>query len=408
MKKRLLIAVVGVVLLLGGWWAVGAVQGSSEGEWIKVERDDMTLGVELEGTLRAVETSQISAPQIQQVWEFKIAFMATEGAEVEEGTPLLAFDTAELQKQLLRQQAGRDQARKEIEKTEKSLTLTRGQDRLRLAEARANLRRAELKVDAPVELSAEKDAEHARLDLKLARDEVAYLEKRVESAERSAEAALAALRNQRDRADRRVAEINEAVAQMRVAAPRKGTVIYSQGWRGGEKKKVGDACWRGEPVMEVPNLQRMKVDGMVDEADAGRVEEGQRVTFRLDAHPDVEFEGTVLSIWKTVQRKSNNRPGKIVRLEIDIAETDTRKMRPGMRVRGKVEIEQVPETALLPIESVFLKDDGPVVYKKTLMGHRAVPVELGRRDDRRVEVISGVAPGDRVSLIDLAAGGTGS
>jgi multidrug efflux pump subunit AcrA (membrane-fusion protein) len=54
---------------------------------------------------------------------------------------------------------------------------------------------------------------------------------------------------------------------------------------------------------------------------------------------------------------------------------------------------------------VFLQAEGPVVYRKTLFGFDTVTVELGRRNDSHVEVLSGLQPGDSVSLVDPARAG---
>lgn len=391
----------GLIPLAGAaWWLSGLSSAGERTRWVEVERDDLVLTVEVEGTLAAVESSPIGPPHVRGQWEFKISQMAPEGEAVPEGSPVLSFDTSDLQQQLIRQSAESDEARKQIEKTEKNLALVRRQDELRLAEAEANLRRARLTVERPGDLSAAKDLAQARLDLDLAEEEVAYLRRRMESSAESADAQLAALRTQQQRADQRVEEITRSIGMMTRTAPRDGTVIYVEGWRG-EKKKVGETCWRDETVLELPDLTRMMGNGMVDEADAGRLGEGQRVTLRLDAHSDVEFEGRVKSIWKSVRRKSWRSPIKVARLEIEMDETDTRRMRPGMRFRGKVETERIADALTLPVEAIFIGEDGPHVYRKTMLGHERVPVELGRRNDENVEVLAGLEEGDAVSEIDL-------
>jgi multidrug efflux pump subunit AcrA (membrane-fusion protein) len=388
-----------VVLVAGAWWLAGAGDGGAPREWAAVERGDLVLGIEVTGTLQAVETSQLGPPQLADYWEFKISHMAPEGEEVPAGTPVVAFDTSDLQQKLERQLAEAEEARKQIEKTEKNLTMTRRQDDLRLSEAEARLRKARLKVDLPGELSQANELALARLDLELAETEVRYLEARLDASRRSAEAQLAALRSQEERAEQRVAEIREAMELMTRKAPRDATVIYVTNWRD-EKKKVGDSCWKGENVVELPNLNAMKAEGRVDEADAGRLAEGQPVSLRLDAHPDVKFNGRIASIWRTVQRESWRNPLKVVRLEIGLDETDRQRMRPGMRFRGKVETERIEDALLLPVESVFPTDGGAVAYRKTLLGHERVPLELGRRDEGRVEVLDGLSEGDRVFLVN--------
>ena len=401
-KLRWVVAIL-VLLLLGGWWSLRAMTDEST-DWIEAERDDLVLSVEFTGTLKAIDTDLVEPPQLRDMWQFKIAHMAPEGEPVKQGDVVLAFDASELQQRLQREVAERDAAEKRVEQAEKELSVARAQDELRLAEARAKLKKSALKAHHPEDLSAAIELAEVRLDLELAEKEVAYLTRRLESSRRSADATLGALRNQLSRAEQHVEQTGEEIQLMNRKAPRDGTVIYVTNWQD-EKKKVGDSCWRGERVMELPDLNRMKVLGQVHEADGGKVLEGQRVTFRLDAHPEVEFEGTVSSIWRTVQKESWRSEQKVVRLEIELEKTDTRRMRPGMRVRGKIETERVTGALLLPSDAVFLKPDGPVVYRETWMGHETVPVELGRRNAKRVEVVGGLAEGDAVSRIDLEPGG---
>ena len=402
MRKLRWIAAAAVRLLAGGWWSLRAI-GSDATEWVRVKKDDLVLHVEVTGTLKAVKTDLLGPPQLRQMWQFKIAYLAPEGEEVQAGTKVLAFDASELQQRLQLEIAERDAAAKRIEKSEKELDLRRQQDTMSLADAEARLRKAELTASSPEELAAARELAVARLDLELAEKEVAHLRQRLESSARSAEATLAALHNQLARAERQVEQTQQDIVAMTVHAGLDGTVIYVTDWRD-EKKKVGDSCWRGNDVIELPDLEQMKAMGQVHEADAGRIAEGQRVTFRLDAHPEDEFAGRLSSIWRTVQRESFRSEQKVVRLEIELDETDTLKMRPGMRFRGKVEIERVAEILLVDADSVFMKPEGPVVFRRTMWGHEAVPVELGRRNDDSVEVLSGLREGDDVSLVDLGEG----
>jgi multidrug efflux pump subunit AcrA (membrane-fusion protein) len=403
LRARPLVAVlVAAILLLVGWWAVGALRGRESGSWVRVERDDLVLGVEVTGTLKAVDTSSIGPPQIPWIWEYKISMLAPEGDDVENGQPVLGFDTSELQRRLKEMMAEAEEAHKEIEKKEAELALQRETNRLRLAEAEARLRKARLKVEVPDELTSENDLRKASLDLRLAEDEIEYVRKRLQDMARSGEDALASLRRHRDYAEGEVRATRKAIESMTVKAPRDGTVIYASNWRD-EKKKVGDACWRGEMVLEIPNLTRMMADGEVDEADASKVAVDQKLTLRLDSHPDEEFSGTVSHIWGTVKRKSWRNPLKVVRLDVDLDRTDERRMRPGMRFRGSIEIERIEDAVVIPVETIFISEDGPTVYRKTLMGHEKVSVTLGRRNEKMVEVLDGVDESDRVSRQDPSA-----
>lgn len=397
-----------VLLAVLGLWAFsgrGAGRGSAqEGGWAEVKREDLVIGVEVSGTLSALESVALGPPQVEGVWDYKIAFMAPEGMEVRQGQPVLGFDISALEETLAEKIAERDSAQKELEKKLANLEIQQGEDEMRLAEARAKHRRAALKVQVPPELVASNELKEARTDLQLAEREIAYLENRMRLQRREGMAEAGALRDRRDRAAARVAEVEDAIRRMTVLAPRDGTVVYaSDARRGRDKKKVGDSCWRGERVLEIPDLRRMIAEGQVDEADAGRVAVGQRVILRLDAHPDVIYTGRVRSIGTSVQRRSSADPVKVVGLDIALDRTDPQRMRPGMRFLGTVEIERTPEALVVPAEAVFNRADGPVVYRRARWGTEPVRPQLGRRNAQWVEIRGGLAEGDAVSLRDPEA-----
>lgn len=393
------------VVALALWLVAGRANATGDDEWAEVRRDDLVIGVPVTGTLSAVQSVLIGPPQVSEVWDYKIAFLAPEGAPVRQGQPVVGFDTSELEQTLAQKMAERDSADQELEKLRVNLEKSREEDELRLAEAEARHRRAALKVKVPAELVARNELAQSRADLELAEREIKYLKDRLRLEKSTAQAQIAALVSRRDRAAARVRETEEAIARMTVTAPRDGTVIYSSQGGRGEKKKIGDSVWRGQSVLEIPDLSRMRAEGEIDEADAGRVAVGQRVTLRLDAHPDVVFSGRVRTLRGAVQTKSRNNPLKVVRLEIDLDQTDPQRMRPGMRFLGTVEIERSPKVLVVPAEAVFTRADGPVVYRRTRWGFEEVRPDLGRRNDRLVEIKGGLAPGDRVSLQDLSDDG---
>lgn len=397
-------AVAGAALLAGGWWLLAGPSNGVDTEWATVEREDLVLAVDLEGTLEAVDSSSLGPPNVARIWNFKISFMAPEGSEVAAGEPVLAFDTSELERTLQEKIAERDAAQQEIDKLRAELTLEEKENRLRLSEARAKRRKALLQVEVPGELASSFELEKYRLDLELAEREVAYLESKLSAARRAGEAHLESLVSQRDRAADRVEEIEEAIERMTVKAPRDGTVIYLTNWRD-EKKKVGDQCWRSERVIEIPDLSRMMARGVVDEADSSRLSLGQRVDLRLDASPDRTFAGEVSYIWETVQRKSWRDPQKVVRLDIELDETDPRQMRPGMRFRGAIETGRVADALVVPLDCVFVRRDGAVAYRRTLRGYEEVALTLGARNGDEVEVVEGLREGDRIARTDPAASG---
>lgn len=403
LRPRVAIPLAIVILFFGGGLSLrNKLAADRQGVWVRPSRGDLVTGVEVTGTLAALESDSFGPPQIPDLWDFKISMMAPEGAEVKKGRPVLGFDTAELQRRLDDKSAESDEALKQIEKKRADLALRTRDERLLLAEAEARLRKTSLKLEAPDGITSVKERKEVEIDYTLASREVGAIRSRLTSLERAANAEIRLLESKQKQAAAVVSQARDAIGRMRIVAPRDGTVVYVTDRRG-EKKKVGDTCWRMERVIEIPDLSRMRARGEVDEVDAGRIAVGQRVSFRLDAHPDEVFHGTISSAGRTVQQKQGTRdPLKVLRVDLDLDRTDSAKMRPGMRFKGTVELSRVRNALLIPRKAVFVSDTGPVVYRRGLFSVDSVPAKLGRENEEMVEVVSGVGSHDRVLIATSA------
>ncbi len=265
MKRKITIPLAIIVVFVAAGWTRNQLAADRQGEWVRVTRGDLVTGVDVTGTLAALDSGSFGPPQLNDVWDFKIAMMAPEGSEITKGSPVLSFDTTELQKRLEEKSAEAEQARKEIEKQKADLSLKREDEKLTLAESEATLRKTSLKLDAPPDLVGIKERKQVQLDYELAKRQVATSKERITSLELAANAQIALLESKQKRAAAIVAETQSAIRQMTITAPRNGTIVYVTNWRG-DKKKVGDTCWRMERVIEIPDLSRMIARGDVDES----------------------------------------------------------------------------------------------------------------------------------------------
>ena len=80
----------------------------------------------------------------------------------------------------------------------------------------------------------------------------------------------------------------------------------------------------------------MEVQTSVDEADIGKVKEGQRVEFTVDAYPDMKFEGTVSQV-RLQPVTTNNVVTYVVILS---APNPEKKLMPGMTASATIYVEE--------------------------------------------------------------------
>ena len=104
----------------------------------------------------------------------------------------------------------------------------------------------------------------------------------------------------------------------------------------GKKLTVGETVYLGQPLIDIPTLEKMLVVGEIPEADIARVAVGQRVEVILDTIPDRQFLGEIISLGKIVRPKSDAQPNVIMDSDIRLLDPDVDVMRPGMTARLKI------------------------------------------------------------------------
>jgi len=406
-RRAIAIASSAIALVVLGGSAIDQRLAEKHASFETAKREDLIIGAEVRGALFAEETDTLSSPQLQNVWRYQIASLAPEGSDVKKGDPVIGFDSSEQSRELQEESAERDSVQKQIEKRRADLKLERATESLALEEARARLRKAALKLETPSSIISIGELQTARADHEIAKQEIIHLETRLKAIDRAASEELELLVRNLARAEKRTKELAFAIEAMTVKAPRDGIVVMVQSWDG-EKKKVGDAAWRGEPIVEIPNLEKMRARGDVDEAEAGRLAKAQRVSIRLDAQPDLEIQGRIDLVAEGMRRESRSVALKVLPVEIALDKVDKTLMKPGMRFRGTEEFERVANAVVGPTDAIFDSPSGPIVRRKGLWGTSDVGVQLGKRNREKVEVLAGVDAGDRVMVRREAATAEGS
>lgn len=371
---------------------------------LRASLEDLVLSVEVEGELAAVRAVELGPPPVEDT-EFKISFLARESQRVRVGEPVLAFDTQALERQLQLEQANLGEALRRLEQKRLELELQQADLDAQLAQARGELGKARLKAQAPADVIARIELEQARFDVRSREGDITDLEMQARAGRDRARADIETQELRRRRSSQRVEALRQALAAMTVRAPIDGVVVYKTGW-GDEKKKVGDSVWGQQAVVELPDLSELKGLGDVDEADAGQVAVGQRATLRLEAREDVDYAGRVLRVGRSVRRKSWRLPNKVYRVEIALEHSDAGIMRPAMRFRGRIETARLPRVLVVPRDAVFPRATGPVAFVRRAGLWRETALRLGRSNERQIEVLAGLVPGDVLAPRDPAANGT--
>lgn len=368
---RAIVAVVAAVflVLVVRWLVPDTV------DTVTPERREVVETLVTTGRVRSVSRSGIGVATVGTVARVAV----DEGDRVSAGQILFTLEDAE-------QRAAVDEARARLAAAEATLGQVAS---VELPGAAATLDAAELEAS-----QLRRDAER----LQTLYDAGGLTRQELEAALQRAEAAQARLENARARArsmasggaERRVAEAGVAQARQAVDAalarleltrarsPAAGTVLIRD-------VEPGDAVQLGRVLMEIALDGPTELIVFPDERSVAGLREGQPAVASADAFPDKRFDATVMRIAPVV----NPQQGTIeVRLSVPDPPSY---LLPDMTVSVNVELDRRPAAWTLPLGAVRapLSDTAWVLVVRDGRAQRA-RVDVGIRDERYIEVVSGI------------------
>jgi RND family efflux transporter MFP subunit len=149
----------------------------------------------------------------------------------------------------------------------------------------------------------------------------------------------------------------------------------------------------GQPILQVMQINPVKLKINIPESFYNNVKKGMQVKAKTEIFGEEEFAGTVSLIYPTIdpltrtftcEVKVNNansklKPGMFGRVELNLGKAAT------IMVSDKAVVKQSGSND----KYIFVENNGVVEYRK---------VQLGRRIEDKIEVISGIADGENVVI----------
>jgi membrane fusion protein (multidrug efflux system) len=235
----------------------------------------------------------------------------------------------------------------------------------------------------------ELDATTLRAELVKARSDLSLAESNQERAMTLAQRGTGTLRARDEAvAAYQVAQANVALAQARLE---KATITAPfPGVLGFRAVSIGAYVTPGTRIVELANIDPIKVDFRVPELVLSSVHPGQPIRVTVDALPGRTFEGEVYVIDPVVDEN-----GRAVRLRARIANPE-RSLKPGLFARVQIVVERRENAVLVPESAVFAEGQRRLVYRVVDGRAALTEIALGHRRPGQVEVLQGLAAGDMV------------
>lgn len=211
-------------------------------------------------------------------------------------------------------------------------------------------------------------------------------------------------------AQRRLAQVALRSAEDRLRytqllSPMDGVVIQRHIEPGEVVTPGVQSTFDGRPLLTVADLSRLVVRVELNQIDVAKVALGQTATLTLDALPGESYAARVTKIAPaSVRQAGKDLETFPVELLLD---AEAPRIKPGMSADVRVHTAAKEGVLAVPIEAVK-KDQGKAFLTRIVEGPegktRTEPAEvtLGAKNDREVEIVSGVDEGAKI-LVDPAS-----
>lgn len=271
-----------------------------------VERGDITKSVSASGTLQALVTVQVGSQVSGQINEVFVDFNST----VHKGQVLATIDPQSYVSRVRQSQA--DVA---------ASAAGMNQQQAQAAVAKANY-------DRTLSLYRQGISAKSALDA----DEATY---------KAAVAAVAADRAKITQSRASLDSSNVDLSRTKILSPIDGVVVDRQIDPG----QTVQASFTSPTLFQIAqDLSKLQVKILVDEADIGQVQEGQAVSFTVDAYPDQTFQGTVTQVRKQPETSAN----VVAYVVMAQADNPGGRLLPGMTANADIIIQQLHNVLKVP------------------------------------------------------------
>ncbi len=260
--------------------------------------------------------------------------------------------------------------------------------------------------------AAELDIQRAKVDLEAAQTQQQVLEKhtlekrtqslKADVGRASADELAKQSRWELERTKER--KLMWQIERCTLKAPGDGVVVYANEPRPAGPQRVqieeGATVRERQKLFSIIDLAGpVRVNAKLPEATIDRVQLGQSVRIKVDAIPNEEFAGTVLSVAPMADPTVFADDRKVYTTLISVEKGPRNlPLRPGMSASVEMTLGEVDHALQVPVSSLFLMDDDTWNVLVKAPGGRVEPrkLTLGMANDQAAEVKEGLKAGDLV------------
>lgn len=366
---------------------------------VDVKKGEFKVDITTTGELEAKNSVNILGPSTlrnYRIWNINIQDIVDEGKIVKKGDYVARLDPSELTNRIKDTQIELDKIQSQYTQTQLDTTLQMRQARDELINLEYAVEEREIvleqsKFEPPATVKqAEIELEKAKRAFQQAKEN--YKIKRRQNIAKMQEVS-ASLRKQQNELEGML-ELQKAFV---ITAPEDGMLIYRKGWDG-KPIKEGSQISAWDPIVAtLPDLTTMMSKTFVNEVDVRKIKPGQPVEIGLDAFPEKQLTGKVISVANVGEQRPNS-DAKVFQVNIEVSGQDEL-LRPAMTTSNIINTKTLQDVVHVPLEALHNAFDSiTFVYKKEGLDIVKQEVIVGVTNANEAVIEKGVTEDDKVYL----------
>lgn len=155
----------------------------------------------------------------------------------------------------------------------------------------------------------------------------------------------------------------------------------------------GEFVNRGSSVVEVVDVDRIRINVNVPEMDVRFLKKWQTVKVTVDAYPDRSWEGMIDFVAYKADRATKTFKVRVV------VDNEDGLIRPGMIAHVSFQRRLIPDALAVPLTAIIDKGGERYVFvEKDGIAHER-SVEIGIIEGDRVQIVGGIRPGENLIVV---------
>ncbi len=199
--------------------------------------------------------------------------------------------------------------------------------------------------------------------------------------------------------------LKEQIKACKIYASQDGQVVYANSRDGRSTDQVlievGSSVRERQAIINLPDLDSMKVNARIHESRISLVKQELEVTVKVDAYPGEVFHGEVDSVASVPSSTGGfSRDFKEYEAVVKIIDNPEKvnKLRPGLTASVEIMVSHRDNVLQIPVQAVVSIGGRPFVFVVKDEKIERIEIKVGQSNDKMTEVTDKLSEGDLVVM----------